>query len=47
MERKRKTTKLKRNIPKNQRMCENVFFSVLGRTVADYTVKDFLKEWVK
>lgn len=47
MKGKRQTTKLKRNIPKNQRMCENVFLSVLGRTVPDYKVKEFLKEWVK
>lgn len=47
MARKRKTTKLKRNIPKNQRMCENVFLSVLVKTVPDYTVKGFLKEWGK
>lgn len=47
MKGKRQTTKLKRNIPKNQRMCENVFLSVLYKTTPDYTVKDFLKEWVK
>lgn len=47
MKRKRQQTKLKRNIPKKQRMCENVFLSVLGKTAPDYKVKEFLKEWVK
>ena len=44
---KRKASKLKRNIPKNQKMSEKVLFSVLGKTTPDYKVKDFLREWEK
>ena len=45
MKRKRKPNELKRNIPKNQRMCEKVFLSVLGKTAPDYKVVEFLMEW--
>ena len=45
MKLKRKPNELKRNIPKNQRMGENVFLGVLGKTAPDYKVKEFLMEW--
>lgn len=40
-----KPSKLERNIPKEQRMNENVFFRVLDKTAPDYKVKEFLREW--
>lgn len=44
---KRKANELKRNTPKNQKMCEKVFLSVLGKTAPDYKVSEFLREWQK
>ena len=44
---KRKPNELKSNIPKNQKMCENVFLSVLGKTAPNYKVSEFLREWQK
>lgn len=45
MKRKQSKLNLKRETPKNQKMSENVFLGVLGKTAPDYKVKEFLREW--
>ena len=45
MKRKQKKLNLKRQTPKNQKISENVFLSVLGKTAPDCKVVEFLREW--
>ena len=47
MKRKPSKLNLKRQTPKNQKMNENVFLSVLGKTAPNYKVREFLREWGK
>ena len=45
MKRKPSKLNLKRQTPENQKMSENVFLRVLGKTTPFYKVKEFLREW--